>query len=355
VARIVEDEFADMPGQDSFLDILTNMVGIIILLVVVTGLRTSQATVRAAVEKVKFTGAADEAASKAQLQNAQRSAVVAESDLKGLMRQVVEVRGETALRDKERTYLSTYVAAFEQELNERRSTLSAEQQRDYDLRRKLAESQVTLESLSREQVALLSQPTDEVKAIENQPTPLARRSTGREVLLHLSGGYLAVIPHELVAETISDVNANLWRLRDQDRFINTVGPINGFRLRYLLGMVAVNVGGPPDPNIPGASQLPMAARPELIWYEIIPEKSPLGEPVAKAIEPNSEFRQVLREHPCDTAVVVIAVYPDSIRELHDLKRELYAAGYATAEVPCLAGRPIKGSPRAPRSGQIFVQ
>jgi hypothetical protein len=93
----------------------------------------------------------------------------------------------------------------------------------------------------------------------------------------------------------------------------------------------------------------------LIWYEIIPEKSPLGEPVAKAIEPNSELWQVLHEHPADTAVVVIAVYPDSIRELHDLKRELYAAGYATAEVPCLAGRPIKGSPRAPRSGQIFAQ
>ena len=35
--RIVEDEFPDMPGQDSFLDVLTNMVGIIILLVVVIG------------------------------------------------------------------------------------------------------------------------------------------------------------------------------------------------------------------------------------------------------------------------------------------------------------------------------
>lgn len=356
MARIVEEELPDMPGQDAFLDVLTNMVGIIILLVVVIGIRTSRATVKAAVDQVQVAVDTEEAASKDKLQIAQRSALVAESELKGLVRQVVEIRGESSFREQERDYLSTYVAAFERELNERRSTLSAEKQRDFDLRRKLGESQMTLENLSREQVALLSQPTEQVEAIENQPTPLARRSTGKEVLLHLSGGYLAVIPHELVDETLNDVNANLWRLRDQDRFINTVGPINGFRLRYLLGMVPVNVGGLPDPNIPGSpSQYATAARPELIWYEIIPEKSPLGEPVAKAIEPNSELRQVLHEHPADTAVVVIAVYPDSIRELHDLKRELYAAGYATAEVPCLAGRPIKGSPRAPRSGQIFAQ
>ena len=141
------------------------------------------------------------------------------------MQQVVEVRGETSLREQERDYLTTFVAAVEQELNERRSTLSADQQRDYDVRRKLAESQVKLDNLSREQVALLSQPVaSEVEAIENQPTPLARRSTGKEVLLHLSGGYLAVIPQELVDETISDVKENLWRLRDQKKFINTVGP-----------------------------------------------------------------------------------------------------------------------------------
>jgi len=355
VARLVKDEFAHMPGQDSFLDVLANMVGIIILLVVVTGLRTSQATVRAAVEKLTTANHADKAAAKDELQDAQHAATVAQSQLQGLMQQVVEVHGEASLRERERDYLTTFVAAVQQELNERRSALNTDQKRDYDLRAKLVESQSILENLSRERVALLSQPNEEVEAIENQPTPLAHRSTGKEVLLQLSGGYVAVIPHELVDETIQDVNANVWRLRERDRFTGTVGPISGFRLRYLVGMVPVNVGARPNPRSPGSSQLPTLARPELIWYEIIPEKTPLGEPVADALEPNSELRQVLRDHPADSAAVVIAVYPDSIRELHELKRELYAAGYATAEVPCLAGRPIKGSPRAPRSGQIFVQ
>ena len=354
MARIVEEELPDMPGQDAFLDVLTNMVGIIILLVVVIGIRTSRAAMKAAAEQQPLP-AAEATASKDALLDARRAALVAKQDAESLIRQVVDVHGETSLREQERQYLSTFVAAFEQELKDRRSELSADQQRDFDLRRQLVQSQATLENLTREQVALLSQPT-EVEAIENQPTPLARRSTGREVLLHLSAGHLAVIPEELVTETINDVKENIWRLKSQDGFIGTVGPISGFRLRYSVELVPVHGIARDDSEMSAAPyKLSPMVRPELIWYEIIPERSPLGDPVDKAIEPNSELRQVLHDHPPDTATVVIAVYPDSIRELHQLKRELYAAGYATAEVPCVAGRPIKGSPYAPRSGQIFAQ
>jgi hypothetical protein len=353
MARRNNDEFAEMPGQDSFLDVLTNMVGIIILLVVVVGIRTSRATIQKAIESVSAVDDSEERVAKEKLEQAKRAALLARSELNDRVRQAVEIRGETALREKERDYLSTFAAAVDEELEARRAALSTDEQSDYDVRRKLAESKAKLEELGREQVALLAAPA-EVEAIQNQPTPIARRSTGKEVLLQLKDGHLAVIPHELVDETIRDVGDNLWRLRERGRFTGTVGPINGFRMRYLVGLVAVS-GGRIDPNMPGAANMPQTARPELIWYEIIPETSPLGDPVAKAIEPNSELRQVLREHPADTAAVVIAVYPDSIRELHQLKRELYTAGYATAEVPCIAGQPIKGSPRAPRSGQIFVQ
>ena len=38
----VEMEADQMPGQDSFLDVITNIVGILILLVLVVGLRTTR-------------------------------------------------------------------------------------------------------------------------------------------------------------------------------------------------------------------------------------------------------------------------------------------------------------------------
>ena len=352
MARTAKEDFSDMPGQDSFLDVLTNMVGIIILLVVVTGLRTSQAVMKSAEREAQ--SAPKATGPKEALRDAQMAAIAANKDTESLIEQAVAVHGETSLREQERDYLTTYVAAFKQELKDRRAELSVDQQRDFDLRRKLVESQSALEELSREQVALLSQPT-EVEAIENQPTPLARRTMGREVMLHLSAGHLAIIPEDWATETINDVKENIWRLKNQTSFIGTVGPMNGFRIRYCVALMAVNAGRD-DRTMAGAPyQRPPMVRPEVVWFEFVPETSPLGNPVAKAIEPNSELRQVLHDHPPETSTVIIAVYPDSIHELHELKRELYAAGYATAELPCLAGRPLKGSPYAPRSGEIFAQ
>lgn len=360
MARHANDEFADMPGQDSFLDVLTNMVGIIILLVVVTGLRTSQATVRAAVEKFKIADNAEETASKDELQNAQRAALATESELKGLMRQVVDVHGETALREQERDHLTTFVAAVQQELDERRSALSADQQGNYDLRRKLAESQATLENLSREQVALLSQPIEgEVETIENQPTPLAQRSAANRIYMYVSEGRVAVIPKELFDAMGSDANENVWRLKNESRVTRTVGPIGGFRLRYLLALQPIRLQGPAASMPGGNQQVALLARPQLVTFLITPETKQFGEPVQDALLPNSAFRQALRENPADTSIVVIAVYPDSIRELHQIEHELHAARYSIACIPFNMGEPMRGTPagssQQTRSAEVFTQ
>lgn len=352
--RIVEEELPDMPGQDAFLDVLTNMVGIIILLVVVIGIRTSRATVKAAVDEVQVAANNQDADEKEKAKSAEQAVLAAESNLKRLMQQVVNVRGETTLRDKERNYLATYVAAFEQEINQRRDALSAEQRADFDLRRKLVESQQTLENLGREQVALLAQPS-EVEAIENQPTPLAHRMSGKKLILHLAAGHVTNIPEQLFLDLVTDIQSNLWRLRDAKSFISSVGPINGFRLRYQVAMIPVALAEAPYQSVPGSpNQLPMM-KAELIWYEVLPEKLPIGDEVAKALEPNSELQQVLHEHPADTNTVVIIVYPDSIRELHQLKKQLYAAGYAIAEKPKPHNGRLKYVNTGRPSGDVFVQ
>lgn len=356
--RVAEEELPEMPGQDAFLDVLTNMVGIIILLVVVIGIRTSYATIKAAVEKVTVvvepqdSTAADEAA------KARAMAIAAEQELKSLMQQVVQVRGETALRDKERETFATFVVAFQQELDQRRAALSADQQRDFDLRRKLAESKLQLDNLAREQVALLSAPT-EVESIENQPTPLAQRAVGRRVILYLSQGHIAVVPNELFEATKDDMQENVWRLNHESHFVRTVGPIGGFRLRYTVVMQAVRLRGADQVVGAGAQRAQVMARPQLAWFKITPEKAPLGEPVEEALKPNSLFRQALRENPCDSSVVVVAVYPDSIRELQNLKRELHSTRYAVAVVPLRMGQPLRGAPTDShlhsRSGEVFTQ
>ena len=51
--RAEEPEDDSMPGQDSFIDVICNMVGILITLVVVVGMRVSQIVIEPPVEATR--------------------------------------------------------------------------------------------------------------------------------------------------------------------------------------------------------------------------------------------------------------------------------------------------------------
>jgi hypothetical protein len=331
--RAAHDEFAEAFGQDSFLDILTNVVGIIILLVLMVGLRASHDARGKAGRQVD----ASPPVSEHELQEACSTAAATERDVHDLVAQAVNVHGEAVFRDRERAYLTTYVTGFEQELDSRRAKLSVEEQRDFDLRRKLAEAQQTLDNLTREQVSLVSQPAP-VEVIENEPTPLARPSTGKEFSLKLAEGHVAIIPvDELLKEASKDMERNLWRLKDRKDFIQTVGPIGNFRMRYRVSKQSVTRGREPGVAEHGTVAL-------LDRFEFMPTASPLGEPVDQALLPGSEMWQQLKSMPPDMTIVKMAVYPDSISECHRLKQAFASAGYATAEYPMEKDARLMGSP-----------
>jgi hypothetical protein len=323
--RAVHDEFAETFGQDSFLDILTNVVGIIILLVLMVGLRASH-DARGMSDAQLQAAAAEKPASESDLQEACSTAATAERNVHDLVTQAVNVHGETMFREKERAYLSTFVTGVEQEVASRRAKLSVQEQRDFDLRRQLADAQQTLDGLTREQVALVSQPAP-VEVIENEPTPLARPSTGKELTLKLAEGHVAVIPvDDLMKEAKKDIDRNLDHLKGRNEFVNTVGPIGGFRMRYRIRKVSVS-----RPRGEGVEEVGTVAMPDR--FEFLATTSPIGEPVDQALLPGSEIWQQLKTMPPDMTIVKMAVYPDSISECHRLKQAFSQAGYATAEYP----------------------
>jgi hypothetical protein len=322
----------------------------------VMGIRTSQATIRQAVDQVEVVNDSEERVAKADLDRATRAATQAQAEVQRMLRQAVEIRNETALRERERNYLTTFAAAVDEELKARRAALSAEQRDDFDVRQKLAESQAELEQLTRDQVALLTSPQEsEVEAIRNEPTPLARLATGRRVALYLSAGYVAVIPEQEAAqEIVRDARENIWRLKNSSYYIGTVGPIGGFKFRYLLASVPVQTGPPPQRGMP--NNLPTARAISLVRYQLLPETAQPGEPVDEAIKPNSAFRAALQENPSDVAHVAIAAYADSIRELHLLKRTLRDQNYAIAEVPLPIGQALTVSiSHQSRAADTFTQ
>src|SRR4029079_6158654 len=136
----VEMEADQMPGQDSFLDVITNIVGILILLVLVVGLRT-QRSVHDGPDPLM----AEQARAQDQLTKVTSSALTAQLNVRDLVNRVGSAHNEVAFRDGERQWLSNEIAAAEHELAERRASLSADGQRDFDTRQKLNEAQAQLD------------------------------------------------------------------------------------------------------------------------------------------------------------------------------------------------------------------
>lgn len=326
-----EIEADQMPGQDSFLDVITNIVGILILLVLVVGLRTSH-SVRGETDELL----ADQAHSEQEFQQAYRNALNTQRDVRNLVGRVGNAHLETQFRESERAWLGTAIVEAEKEIEARRQKLSTNDQRDFDLRHKIALAQAKLDDLTREQVALISRgpPTE---SLECQPTPVSQAVTGKEIHVLLSEDHLVVVPFDSLMEQMkSDAQANVWRLRTQDQMQRTIGPISGFRLKYYFvkeGLVGRNAAGD---YMAGQAY-------KFSHCHMLPEVSPPGEPAADALAANSEFVQQLQQHRPEGTTITIWTYPGNYERLREMKRIIRQMGFAIAVRPLPPGMPIGAS------------
>jgi hypothetical protein len=326
-----EVEADQMPGQDSFLDVITNIVGILILLVLIVGLRTSRA-----VHSTSEQQSAEHAKLNAQLQQAVHSAVSNEKGIQELIQRVGNMKQEVAFREQERNALTTLVTEAEQEVKEWRETLSASDQRDFDLRRQIADSQITLDELTREQVGLLSQETS-VGEIKCEPTPIARAVTGQEVHILLADEHVVVIPFEKLMDAAKeDAIANIWRLRQEDEMERTIGPIDGFRMKYFF--VNDEVVGRSEAGNVVAGRIPSFSH---CW--ISPLTTPAGEPAPEAMRPQSQLNLYLQGLRPEATTVTIWTYPGNYEQLRALKRWIRQIGFTIAVRPLPKGVPVGAS------------
>jgi len=327
----VEVEADQMPGQDSFLDVITNIVGILILLVLVVGLRTQRSVHNGPDQQV-----AEEALAQDQLKKVTNSALTTELNVRDLVHKVGNAQNEAAFREGERMWLNTAVAAAEQEIAARRANLTAEGQRDFDIRQKLNEAQSQLDELTRQQIALMSQ-DDAPEQLECQPTVLAKAVTGKEVHVLLSDDHLAIVPFdELIEEMKADIGANIWRLKQQDEMERTIGPVNGFRLKYVFVKEGVMRQSSAGTYMTGSIS-------RFSHCYFLPVSTPMGEPAAESLKPNSELFQHLKGMRPDGTTITIWTYPGNYDRLRQLKRSIRQIGFQIAVRPLPKGMPLGAS------------
>jgi hypothetical protein len=320
-------------NSDSFLDIVASVVSIMIIMVVMVGMRIKNAPVTVAIPSNPATVELEEEAATEQSLR---------SDIAKMNEQTHGVKCEIARRGLQRNMMATMATAVEQKIQEHRQTLDTSKRADFDLARSLSESKFQLDQLNHQLDKAANTPAAPI-VVQSYPTPLSRAVDGPEAHLMISNGRVVFIPLEsLLREFQAHAKRQVYKLADQPELTETIGPIEGFRLRYTLERHDVQLD-----ELRATGRGGSYAR--LRRWALIPSSNELGEPVRLALDETSDFRSKLSKILPGRTTITIWVYPDGFDAFRQIRKELYRQNFVIAARPLPAGEPIAGSPEGSKS------
>lgn len=359
-------------STDSFLDIVCNLVGIMIILIIVAGLRVSRAPVvpianepaPAAPETVAPAVIAAPAHSGIQLNELGKwlesapaapvtpTVVLPPADLVAqadeLRVRISDLSGANDELEAEATAAQRRREAIEQRISELRAQVEATTAQALgpvsaaEAAETIRELEAQVERLKAESAALLEQP-DAPQVLKHKVTPISRQVAEKdEVHFHVFGNRVSVVPLDALAEALK---LRMQRSRDLftrlNRYEGTAGPIDGYLMKYVIEKQQPSAI---EELRSGGSFL----RIQLTYYELEPGRDVLSESVEEALAPGSRFVQALGRARRGTALT-FWVYPDSFDAYRKLQDFAHEARFEVAARPLPFGVPIAGSPNGSRS------
>ena len=251
-------------GQDSFLDIVANLVGILIILVVVVSAQAgsakkqepqpnADAAARIAQLKQELSRSSDTAA-KLHADNHQLEDQIVEenqlaaslTDKRHLMLVKLEVVKKKMAKQRVKNQFARETQRLKQESAKRdhavalanheaalaKRELAIQKQVEFETQKRDLENQ--LDELLREEIALEAN-LIKTEVIDHFPSPIAKTVFAEEIHFRLADGKLSYVPmDELIAEMKSEWKVKSEKLQQADRTIETLGPIANYRLQYEL-------------------------------------------------------------------------------------------------------------------------
>ena len=318
-------------GQDAFLDIVANLVGILIILVVLVSAHARSAASDPVEPQIDMTQqvtaadlAADQAASRMDVlikDNEEIEVLIDQEN--SVARQLTEVRHQRLVAIED---LKVQLAAKQSELDAQDQAILKQQSQQIALQRQLKELTDTVAAVSN-----LKTNTSDAKTIDHYPNPIASTVFSQEVHFRLSGGKLVYVPmDELVNKMKQDWQLIAESRTEFNKSRDTIGPIGNFRLQYELETLA-------------SSRTRRQIR--FKRFALFPVVESAGEPTEVALSnPNSHWNAVLKNlNPVQTTVS-IWIYPDSFKDHALVKKWLYDHHYKMASWPLEFGRLISGGP-----------
>lgn len=362
-------------SADSFLDVIANMVGILIILIVIVGVRVKTGPLVAKTDVVEAPrpapmvvepevasaepdpdyypplAFADEPvepppaplplpplAVPAALSNEADSLDEELARLRGqrqrVEQQLIAAREKSAELREAIERKQQLLREQETLLTERRDKQSAEAEELEALRRQLLE-------MSR-MVRQVEATSPSTKSLEHRVTPIGKMVEGVEHHFRVSNQRVSVIPLEPL---IDRLRGQVERRRDTvlktSRYVGTVGPIEGYVMEYTLERQGTSVL---DELRYGTSVFRIA----ITEWTLQPQHDLPAETAQQALSAGSRFQQSLsRGRP--GGVLTFWVYPDSFETFRELQKFAHEHGFLVAGRPLPTGVPISGSPNGSRS------
>lgn len=323
------DSADETPGGDSFLDIVANIVGILVLLVVVVGVRAGREVFVPQADPVE-----EAVPIEALAKDLKETLSQAERETKQALDLRVSINAamlQAELRDVEREEAALYVATLREELDAARESLNTDDRRSLDTHNAIAQAQLTLDRLTREQIALASvAPDPDLERVEVSPTPIVDGRADDATYFRLKAGRLVYVPvNEIEAEVRKKIE--IPPFTDPSKRIvtrQTVGPIAGY-VADVEVIWSIRTAG----NRVGV--LPRLGK--LVLREVTPLR---GETPEEAFAPGGYVGSRLELLNPDDMVVQLIVYADSFDKAHLASEQLRERGFRVAQSLKSNGQPI---------------
>lgn len=371
-------------GSDSFLDIVANIVGILIILIVIAGVRMSQAPVTVAenqpenppqpqVIDIDLAAFPPEMETDPPIREApalvlrepdpepkpilpQKPRIIYQHPSQELLGKVQNLESELSSLDQvmqsretgaqelllQKQAISGQVQTLVSQIDQKSDRLEQDYQQLLSLVDSKRETQKKLERIVA-QVRQVSAPREQVKELKHRLTPVSKVVTDKEWHFLLSENKVSYVPiNELLADLKDQVmKRGSWLAKYREHH-GSVGPIRGYTMKYVVERQALSAM---DQLRNGGSG---GFRVGVTKWEIDRSDDAYGENQEMALQVQSRFYQALSGIGTGSTIT-LWVYPDSFELYRTLQKHAHSLGYQVAGRPLPFGVPIAGSPAGTRS------
>jgi len=360
-------------GSDSFLDVLANIVGILIILIVSAAARVERgpvmpppsSPVEQAVDQPGQPVPAETSPTPAEpvveIVRSQPAPPEPEPEPEPdgpppeIAGQLQAIQKKLSSLDAKFRSASDHLSQLQAESDAAVQLLSAEEKAAEKRSGKLKQGKVRLARLEealgerKETLTGLLAEFEEAKnsrapavEVRHRLAPISQEVTGEELHFRVSGGRVAVVPLSLFVDRIKmQMERQKDWLSGHGRHEAVVGPVDGFTMHYQVERKPLSAL---DRNRLGYG----AYRIGISHWEIIPEPDLKGETPEEALRRGSKFALAVRTAP-DNATLTFWIYPDSFHAYRVLQAACQAEGFVVAARPLPPGMSIAGSPDGTRS------